>query len=72
MIMLILAPLVGVLGAILLAYGAWLIYLPRRGLLLPGRCACSGRGWWRDISTVHSRLSAEVNSVLFGIISKKK
>ena len=65
MIMLILAPLVGVLGALLLAYGAW-------GLLLPGRCACSGRGWWRDISTVHSRLSAEVNSVLFGIISTKK
>ena len=27
MIMLILAPLVGVLGALLLAYGAWLIYL---------------------------------------------
>ncbi len=54
MIMLILAPLVGVLGVLLLAYGAWLIY-PRRGLLLPGRCACSGRGWWRDISTVHSR-----------------
>ncbi|MCK3328733.1 hypothetical protein MZH43_24355, partial [Escherichia coli] len=26
MIMLILAPLVGVLGALLLAYGAWLIY----------------------------------------------
>ena len=36
------------------------------------RCACSGRGWWRDILTVHSRLSAEVNSVLFGIISTKK
>ncbi|SUH36854.1 Uncharacterised protein [Salmonella enterica subsp. enterica] len=71
MIMLILAPLVGVLGALLLAYGAWLIY-PRRVLLLPGRCACSGRGWWRDISTVHSSLSAEVNSVLFGIISTKK
>lgn len=70
MIMLILAPLVGVLGVLLLAYGARLIY-PRRGLL-PGRCACSGRGWWRDISTVHSRLSAEVNSVLFGIISTKK
>lgn len=44
MIMLILAPLVGVLGALLLAYGAWLIY-PPGGLLLPGRCACSGRGW---------------------------
>lgn len=71
MIMLIFAPLVGVLGALLLAYGAWLIY-PPAGLLLPGRCACSGRGWWRDISTVHSRLSAEVNSVLFGIISTKK
>ena len=28
MIMLILAPLVGVLGALLLAYGAWLIYPP--------------------------------------------
>ncbi len=70
MIMLILAPLVGVLGAL-----CWrmvpLIY-PRRVLLLPGRCACSGRGWWRDISTVHSSLSAEVNSVLFGIISTKK
>lgn len=71
MFLIILAPLVGVLGALLLAYGAWLIY-PRRVLLLPGRCACSGRGWWRDISTVHSRLSAEVNSVLFGIISTKK
>ncbi|GJH97439.1 hypothetical protein ECZC10_52870 [Escherichia coli] len=71
MIMLILAPLVGVLGALLLAYGAWLIY-PRWVLLLPGCCACSGRGWWRDISTVHSSLSAEVNSVLFGIISTKK
>lgn len=44
MIMLILAPLVGVLGVLLLAYGAWLIY-PPAGLLLPGRCACSGRGW---------------------------
>lgn len=71
MIMLILAPLVGVLGAILLAYGAWLIY-PPAGFVVAGCCACSGRGWWRDISTVHSRLSAEVNSVLFGIISKKK
>ena len=66
MFLIILAPLVGVLGALLLAYGA------RRVLLLPGCCACSGRGWWRDISTVHSRLSAEVNSVLFGIISTKK
>ncbi|MCZ5841194.1 hypothetical protein O5274_27925, partial [Escherichia coli] len=28
MIMLILAPLVGVLGALLLAYGAWRIYPP--------------------------------------------
>lgn len=28
MIMLILAPLVGVLGALLLAYGVWLIYRP--------------------------------------------
>ncbi len=28
MIMLILAPLVGVLGVLLLAYGAWLIYSP--------------------------------------------
>lgn len=44
MIMLILAPLVGVLGVLLLAYGAWR-FIPRRGLLLPGRCACSGRGW---------------------------
>lgn len=70
MIMLILAPLVGVLGCFAGVW-CWLIY-PRRGLLLPGRCACSGRGWWRDISTVHSRLSAEVNSVLFGIISTKK
>lgn len=35
MIMLILAPLVGVLGALLLAYGAWLIY-PRRV------CCCRG------------------------------
>ena len=72
MFLIILAPLVGVLGALLLAYGAWLIYPPGGFLLLPGCCACSGRGWWRDISTVHSRLSAEVNSVLFGIISTKK
>lgn len=36
MIMLILAPLVGVLGALLLAYGAWLIYPPG------GVCCCRG------------------------------
>lgn len=36
MIMLILAPLVGVLGALLLAYGAWLIYPPA------GFCCCRG------------------------------
>ena len=72
MIMLILAPLVGVLGALLLAYGAWLIYPPAGFCCCRGRCACSGRGWWRDISIVHSCLSAEVNSVLFGIISTKK
>lgn len=71
MFLIILTPLVGVLGALLLAYGAWLIY-PRRVLLLPGRCACSGRGWLHDISTVHGSLSAEVNSVLFGVISTKK
>ncbi len=72
MIMLILAPLVGVLGALFAGVWCPADLSPRRGLLLPGRCACSGRGWWRDISTVHSRLSAEVNSVLFGIISTKK
>lgn len=71
MIMLILAPLVGVLGALLLAYGAWLIY-PPAGFVVAGALYCSGRGWWRDISIVHSCLSAEVNSVLFGIISTKK
>ena len=70
MIMLILAPLVGVLGRFA---GVWCpADLSPVGLLLPGCCACSGRGWWRDISTVHSSLSAEVNSVLFGIISTKK
>ena len=71
MIMLILAPLVGVLGALLLAYGAWLIY-PPAGFVVAGALCLFCRGWWRDISTVHSRLSAEVNSVLFGIISTKK
>ena len=35
MIMLILAPLVGVLGALLLAYGAWLIY-PPAGFVVAG------------------------------------
>lgn len=71
MFLIILAPLVGMLGA--LFAGVWCTAdLSPAGLLLPGCCACSGRGWWRDISTVHSRLSAEVNSVLFGIISTKK
>ena len=33
MIMLIFAPLVGVLGALLLAYGAWLIYPDRKSVV---------------------------------------
>lgn len=71
MIMLILAPLVGVLGALLLAYGAWLIY-PPAGFVVAGALCLFWSWLGRDISTVHSRLSAEVNSVLFGIISTKK
>ena len=71
MIMLILAPLVGVLGAILLAYGAWLIY-PPAGFVVAG-ALCLFWSWLvADISTVHSCLLVEVNSVLFGIISTKK
>ena len=71
MIMLILAPLVGVLGALLLAYGAWLIY-PPAGFVVAGALCLFWSWLWRVILTVHSRLSAEVNSVLFGIISTKK
>lgn len=37
MIMLILAPLVGVLGALLLAYGAWLIYPKKKPSWITGR-----------------------------------
>ena len=44
MIMLILAPLVGVLGALLLAYGAWLIY-PPAGFVVAGALCLFCRGW---------------------------
>lgn len=43
MILMILAPLVGVLGAILLSFGAWVIY-PLLATLLAVFCACSGHG----------------------------
>ena len=40
MIMLILAPLVGVLGALLLSYGAWLIYPPAGFVVAGALCLC--------------------------------
>lgn len=43
MILMILAPLVGVLGAILLSFGARVIY-PLLATLLAVFCACSGHG----------------------------
>ncbi|EEZ9025318.1 hypothetical protein ABSY27_12145 [Escherichia coli] len=38
MFLIILAPLVGVLGALLLAYGAWLIYPPAGFVVAGGLC----------------------------------
>ncbi|HFU2264159.1 TPA: hypothetical protein ACH478_003979 [Escherichia coli] len=38
MFLIILAPLVGVLGALLLAYGAWLIYSPAGFVVAGGLC----------------------------------
>lgn len=38
MFLIILAPLVGVLGAFLLAYGAWLIYPPAGFVVVGGLC----------------------------------
>nr|WP_317403354.1 hypothetical protein [Plesiomonas shigelloides] len=38
MIMMILTPLVGVVGAFLLAYGVWLIYPPGGFIVIGGLC----------------------------------
>ena len=40
MILIILTPLVGVLGALLLAYGAWLIYPPAGFVVAGALCLC--------------------------------
>ena len=40
MFLIILAPLVGVLGALLLAYGAWLIYPPAGFVVAGVLCLC--------------------------------
>ena len=40
MFLIILTPLVGVLGAILLAYGAWLIYPPAGFVVAGALCLC--------------------------------
>lgn len=71
MFLIILTPLVGVLGALLLSYGTWLIY-PRQVLLLPGRCACAGRGWLRVISIAVSGSPPEVSNVFPGAFSTQK
>ncbi len=70
MIMLILAPLVGVLGVLLLAYGAWLIY-PPAGFVVAGAVpvlVVAGG----TISRPYTAVCRRVNSVLFGVISTKK
>ena len=59
MIMLILAPLVGVLGALLLAYGAWLIY-PPAGFVVAGALL---RG------DMKSRFEAYATGINWGIYS---
>lgn len=41
------ALLVGVAGACLLAFGAWLL-MPAAGLSLPAVYACSGHIWYQD------------------------
>ncbi|KDU49810.1 putative membrane protein [Escherichia coli 3-373-03_S4_C3] len=40
MFLIILTPLVGVLGVLLLAYGAWLIYPPAGFVVAGGLCLC--------------------------------
>ncbi|ELF1199539.1 hypothetical protein ABE569_000272 [Escherichia coli] len=40
MFLIILTPLVGVLGALLLAYGAWLIYPPAGFVVAGALCLC--------------------------------
>ncbi|EEV5782415.1 hypothetical protein P6O07_004403 [Escherichia coli] len=40
MFLIILTPLVGVLGALLLAYGAWLIYPPSGFVVAGALCLC--------------------------------
>lgn len=40
MFLIILAPLVGVLGALLLSYGAWLIYPPAGFVVAGALCLC--------------------------------
>ncbi len=68
MFLIILTPLVGVLGALLLSYGTWLI-IPRQVLLLPGGCACAGRGWLRIMSIVVTGSPPEVSNVFPGALS---
>ena len=40
MFLIILTPLVGVLGALLLSYGTWLIYPPAGFVVAGGLCLC--------------------------------
>ncbi len=68
MFLIILTPLVGVLGALLLSYGTWLIY-PLAGFVVAGGCACAGRGWLHVISIVVTGSPPEVSNVFPGAFS---
>lgn len=70
MILMILAPLVGVLGAILLSFGAWVIY-PLLATLLAVFCACSGHGLYPAPFPVTGKLNpGRVANVFPGMFTK--
>jgi hypothetical protein len=70
MILMILAPLIGVIGAALFSYGAWLVF-PPAGFITAGVLCLSGHGLYQNICPRHVMFKTKaVIDVLSRIVSK--
>lgn len=70
MILKILTPLIGVLGALLLSFGVWMIYHPA-GYITGGVLRLARHGLWQSYSPQHQKNLREVTDVLPRYVFKK-